>query len=35
VRVCCSATDTHQQGPDNICSHTTGLTTPVYFNWLF
>jgi len=25
----------HQQGPDNICSHTTRLTTPMYFNWLF
>jgi hypothetical protein len=21
--------------PDNICSHTTGLTTTMYFNWLF
>jgi hypothetical protein len=21
--------------PNNICSHTTQLTTPMYFNWLF
>jgi hypothetical protein len=27
-----SPADIHQQGPDNICSHTTGLTTPMYFN---
>jgi len=26
------AADLHQQGPDNICSHTTRLTTPMYFN---
>ena len=34
-RWCMSATlcaaDIHQQGPDNICSHTTRLTTPIYF----
>jgi len=30
-----SATDRHQQGPDNICSHSTRLTTPMYCNWLF
>ena len=33
---CCqvpnSAADIHQQGPDDICSHTTKLTTPMYFN---
>ena len=29
------AADTHQQGPDNICSHTTTLTTMTYFNLLF
>jgi hypothetical protein len=28
-------TDIHQLGPDNICSHTTKLTTTVYFNGLF
>jgi len=22
----------HQLGPSNICSHTTKLTTPMYFN---
>jgi hypothetical protein len=27
-----SATDILQQGPDNIWSHTTRLTTPMYFN---
>jgi hypothetical protein len=27
-----SAADMHQQGPDNICSHTTILTAPMYFN---
>jgi len=27
-----SAADTHQQGPDNISSHTTRLTTMMYFN---
>ena len=26
-----SAADIYQQGPDNICSHTTTLTTPIYF----
>jgi hypothetical protein len=26
------AADIHKQGPDNICSHTTILTTIVYFN---
>jgi len=30
-----SAADIHQQGPDNICSHTARLNTPTYFNWLF
>jgi len=30
-----SATHINQQGPNNICSHTTELTTPMYFNWLF
>jgi hypothetical protein len=30
-----SAADIHQQGPDNICSHTTKLTTPMDFNLLF
>jgi hypothetical protein len=25
----------HQQEPNNICNHTTELTTPMYFNWLF
>jgi len=34
-KVANSATDIHQQGPDNICNHTTGLTTLMYFNWLF
>jgi hypothetical protein len=29
------AADTHQQGPDDICSHTTGLTTPMYCNECF
>jgi hypothetical protein len=32
-----SATTIHQKGPNNICSHTTELTTPMYFNsvvWL-
>jgi Kef-type K+ transport system membrane component KefB len=24
--------DINQQGPDNICSHTTTLITPMYFN---
>ena len=28
-----SATDIHQQGLDNICSHITRLTTLMYFNW--
>jgi hypothetical protein len=27
-----NAADIHQQGPGNICSHTTRLTTPMYFN---
>jgi len=27
-----SAVDIHQQGPDNICSHTTRFTTPMYFD---
>jgi hypothetical protein len=27
-----SATDIHQQGPNNVCSHATKLTTPMYFN---
>ena len=27
-----SVADIHQQGPDNICSHSTRLTTPMYFN---
>jgi len=26
-----SATDIHQQGLGNICSHNTRLTTPMYF----
>jgi hypothetical protein len=30
-----SVADIHQQGPCNICSHTTRLTTPMYFSWLF
>jgi len=30
-----SAADTHQHGPDNICSHTTRLTTTMHFNQLF
>jgi len=30
-----SAEDIHQQGPDNICSHTTRLTTMIYFNQIF
>jgi len=29
------ATDIHQLGPNNICSHTTKLTTTMYFNLLF
>ena len=29
-----SAADIHQQEPDNICSHTTRLTTTMYFNLL-
>jgi len=29
------AADIHQQGPGNICSHTTRSTTPTYFNWPF
>jgi hypothetical protein len=33
ARVANSATDTHQQGPNNICSHTTELTTPMYFDY--
>jgi len=24
--------DIHQQGPDNTCNHTAGLTTPMSFN---
>jgi hypothetical protein len=27
-----SATDIHQLGPNNICGHTTKLTTLMYFN---
>ena len=27
-----SAADIHEQGPDNICSHSTRLITPMYFN---
>jgi len=30
-----SAPYTHQLEPNNICNHTTELTTPTYFNWLF
>jgi len=30
-----STADIHQQGPNNTCSHTTRLTTPMYLNWLF
>jgi len=33
-----SVTDKHQPGPDNICGHTSELTTTMYFNqwfWLF
>jgi hypothetical protein len=29
------ATHIHQKGPNNMCSNTTKLTTPMYFNWLF
>jgi hypothetical protein len=28
-----SVTNIHQQGPDNICGHTTEMTTTMYFNW--
>jgi hypothetical protein len=27
-----SAADIHHQRPDNTCSHTTRLTSPMYFN---
>ena len=30
-----SVTDIHQPEPDNICDHTTELTTTLYFNWRF
>ena len=30
-----SAADIHQQGPDNIRSHTARLTTIMYFNQMF
>ena len=30
-----SAADIHQQGPDNIRSNTTKLTTMMYFNQMF
>jgi len=30
-----SAADIHQQGPDNICGHTTRLATMMYFKQLF
>ena len=30
-----SAKDIHQGGPNNTCSHTTELTAPMHFNWLF
>ena len=30
-----SAADVHQQGPDDVCSHTIRFTTMMYFNQLF